>query len=136
MLAFCSLKIFLIPFNFVRQVMCLLEVVVHNAASQIDCPPHSAQITNSSDIELVDGTPSQTQVEPSTLEQGHIPDNNQSRDVEVPPSCAKQNDNVHEILTQLPDAELHNLCNILALEGLVFALPFYFIYIILHSVHK
>lgn len=103
---------------YLEQVMCLLEVVVNNAASQIDCPPHSAQITNSSDIELVDGTPSQTQVEPSTLEQVHIPDNNQRRDIEVPPSCAKQNDNVHEILTQLPDAELHNLCNILALEGL------------------
>jgi hypothetical protein len=136
MVAFGSLQIFLIPFHFVLQVLYLLEVVINNAASQVDCPPHSVQITNNSDIEFVDGTPYQTQVEPSTLEQGHIPDNNQSRDVEVPPSCAKLDVNVHAILTQLPDAELHNLCNILALEGLVFALPFYFIYLILDSFYK
>lgn len=103
---------------YLEKVLYLLEVVINNAASQVDCPPHSVQITNNSDIEFVDGTPYQTQVEPSTLEQGHIPDNNQSRDVEVPPSCAKLDVNVHAILTQLPDAELHNLCNILALEGL------------------
>lgn len=103
---------------YLEQVMCLLEVVVNNAASQIDYPPRSAQIANSSDVELVDGAPSQTQAEPSTLEQGHIQDNSQSKDVEVPASCARQDVNVHAILTQLPDAELHNLCNILALEGL------------------
>ncbi|CAN6195336.1 unnamed protein product [Urochloa humidicola] len=103
---------------YLEQVMCLLEVVVNNAASQIDYPPHPAQIANSSDVELVDGAPSQTQAEPSTLEQGHIEDNNQNKDIEVPTSCTRQDVNVHAILTQLPDAELHNLCNILALEGL------------------
>ncbi|CAN6217066.1 unnamed protein product [Urochloa humidicola] len=103
---------------YLEQVMCLLEVVVNNAASQIDYPPRPAQIANSSDVELVDGAPSQTQAEPSTLEQGHIEDNNQNKDIEVPTSCTRQDVNVHAILTQLPDAELHNLCNILALEGL------------------
>ncbi|XP_025799931.1 E3 ubiquitin-protein ligase UPL1-like isoform X2 [Panicum hallii] len=103
---------------YLEQVMCLLEVVVNNAASQIDYPPRSAQIANSSGVELADGAPPQTQVEPSTLEQGHIQDNDQSKDVEVPVSCARQDVNVHAILTQLPDADLHNLCNILALEGL------------------
>ncbi|RLN36122.1 E3 ubiquitin-protein ligase UPL1-like [Panicum miliaceum] len=101
---------------YLEQVMCLLEVVVNNAASQIDYPP--AQNANSSDVELADGAPSQTQVEPSTLEQGHIQDNDQSKDVEVPGSYARQDFNVHAILTELPDADLHNLCNILALEGL------------------
>ncbi|CAL5075279.1 unnamed protein product [Urochloa decumbens] len=92
---------------YLEQVMCLLEVVVNNAASQIDYPPRSVQIANSSDVELVDGAPSQTQTERSTLEQGHIEDNNRNQGV-----------NVHAILAHLPDAELHNLCNILALEGL------------------
>ncbi|KAG2642289.1 hypothetical protein PVAP13_2KG198574 [Panicum virgatum] len=104
---------------YLEQVMCLLEVVVNNAASQIDYPPRSTQIANSSGVELVaDGAPSQTQVEPSTLEQGHIQDNDQRKDVEVPTPCARQDVNVHAILTKLPDADLHNLCNILALEGL------------------
>jgi len=54
--------------------MCLLEVVVNNAASQIDYSPCSTQIANSSGVELVaDGAPSQTQLEPSTLEKGHYP---------------------------------------------------------------
>jgi len=111
--------------------MCLLEVVVNNAASQIDYSPRSTQIANSSGVELVaDGAPSQTQVEPSTLEQGHIQDNDQSKDVEVPTPCARQDVNVHAILTKLPDADLHNLCNILALEGLVFALHFFTYYYI------
>jgi len=110
--------------------MCLLEVVVNNAASQIDYPPRSAQIANSSGVELADGAPSQTQVEPSTLEQCHIQGNDQNKDVEVPASCARQDVNVHAILTQLPDADLYNLCNILALEGLVFALHFFTYYYI------
>lgn len=111
--------------------MCLLEVVVNNAASQIDYPLRSAQISNNSDVELDGGALSQTQAGPSSLEQDHIQDNNQSKDVEVPASCARQDVNVHAILTQLPDAELHNLCNILALEGLVgltlFILFYYYI---------
>jgi len=114
--------------------MCLLEVVVNNAASQIDYPPRSAQIANSSGVELADGAPSQTQVEPSTLEQCHIQGNDQNKDVEVPASCARQDVNVHAILTQLPDADLYNLCNILALEGLVFALHFF--YLLLHDMHR
>ncbi|KAL6600606.1 hypothetical protein ACP70R_045406 [Stipagrostis hirtigluma subsp. patula] len=103
---------------YLEQVMCLLEVVVNNAASKVDCQPGSAQIANSSDVEFAVGAESETQAEPSTLEQVHIQDSNQSKDVELPASVARQDVNVHDILTQLPDSELHNLCNILALEGL------------------
>ncbi|XP_062199173.1 E3 ubiquitin-protein ligase UPL1-like isoform X2 [Phragmites australis] len=103
---------------YLEQVMCLLEVIVNNAASKVDYPPRSAQFANSSDVELVNGAASQAQVEPSTLEQVRVQDNNQSKDVEVPASGARQDANVHDILTELPDAELHNLCSILALEGL------------------
>jgi E3 ubiquitin-protein ligase HUWE1 len=111
--------------------MCLLEVVVNNAVSRIDYPPRAAQIANSSDVELVDGAPSQTQAEPSSLEQGFIEDNGQSKDIEVPAAFARQDANVHAILTQLPDAELYNLCNILALEGLVFCFTLLIFYLII-----
>ncbi|KAK3132463.1 hypothetical protein QOZ80_6AG0522110 [Eleusine coracana subsp. coracana] len=103
---------------YLEQLMCLLEVVVNNAASKVDCPPQSAQIVNNSDIELVDGAPSQAQAEPSTLEQLHIQDNNQSKDVQELVLGRRQDAKVHDILTQLPDVELQNLCNTLALEGL------------------
>ncbi|XP_062194138.1 E3 ubiquitin-protein ligase UPL1-like isoform X2 [Phragmites australis] len=103
---------------YLEQVMCLLEVVVNNAASKVDYPSCSAQIPNCSDADLINGAPSQAQAEPSTLEEVHIQDNNQRKDVELQASGARQDVNVRDILTQLPDAELHNLCNILALEGL------------------
>ncbi|KAL6863751.1 hypothetical protein ACP4OV_016654 [Aristida adscensionis] len=93
---------------YLEQVMCLLEVVVNNAASKVDCQPRSAQI----------GAESETQAEPTTEEQVHIQGNDQIKDVELPASVARQGVNVQDILTQLPDSELHNLCNILALEGL------------------
>jgi hypothetical protein len=116
--------------------MCLLEVVVNHATSKVDYPPLSAQSANNSDIEFVDGEPSQAQAEPepSTLEQLHIQDNNQSKDVQVPVSGGRQDAKLHGILTQLPDVELQNLCNILALEGLVVNLSFLFWYMFLWNI--
>ncbi|KAK3129319.1 hypothetical protein QOZ80_6BG0477560 [Eleusine coracana subsp. coracana] len=110
--------LFLCSRVYLEQLMCLLEVVVNNAASKVDYPPQSAQIVNNSDIELVHGAPSQAQAEPSTLEQLHFQDNNQSKDVQELVLGPRQDAKVHDILTQLPDVELQNLCNTLALEGL------------------
>ncbi|XP_040383322.1 E3 ubiquitin-protein ligase UPL1-like isoform X1 [Oryza brachyantha] len=101
---------------YLEQLMCLLEVVVNNAASNVDYLPHSGQMVNTAGDE--NGAPIDTHGEPSTLEQVPIEENSQSKDVVVPASGPKQSVNVHDILTQLPDSELHNLCNILALEGL------------------
>lgn len=98
--------------------MCLLEVVVSNAASKVDYPPHSGQMVSTSVDE--NRAPIETHGEPSTMEQVPIQENSQNKDVVVPASGPQQSINVHDILTQLPDSELHNLCNILALEGLVF----------------
>uniref|UniRef100_A0A0E0EFS2 HECT-type E3 ubiquitin transferase n=1 Tax=Oryza meridionalis TaxID=40149 RepID=A0A0E0EFS2_9ORYZ len=101
---------------YLEQVMCLLEVVVSNAASKVDYPPHSGQMVSTSVDE--NGAPIETHGEPSTMEQVPIQENSQNKDVVVPASGPQQSINVHDILTQLPDSELHNLCNILALEGL------------------
>lgn len=101
---------------YLEQVMCLLEVVVSNAASKVDYPPHSGQMVSTSVDE--NRAPIETHGEPSTMEQVPIQENSQNKDVVVPASGPQQSINVHDILTQLPDSELHNLCNILALEGL------------------
>ncbi|KAL5205547.1 hypothetical protein ABZP36_033756 [Zizania latifolia] len=103
---------------YLEQVMCLLDVVVSNAASKVDYPPRSEQIANNSVGEFVNGAPVETRGEPSSLEQVPMKEISRSKDIRVPASGARQSINVHDILTQLPDSELRNLCNILALEGL------------------
>uniref|UniRef100_A0A0D9XBN6 HECT-type E3 ubiquitin transferase n=1 Tax=Leersia perrieri TaxID=77586 RepID=A0A0D9XBN6_9ORYZ len=101
---------------YLEQVMCLLEVVVSTAASKVDYTPSSGQVANTSLDE--NGTPIETHGQPPNLEQVPIQETSQSKDVVIAASGPKQSINVHDILTQLPDSELHNLCNILALEGL------------------
>lgn len=90
--------------------MSLLQVVVKNAVSKIDCLPPSG--------EAADGPENQdTQKCSSTSEQNSGPEMNQGPCTDVPSSGGKNCVSQYDLLLQLPDSGLHNLCSILAHEG-------------------
>ncbi|XP_038984362.1 E3 ubiquitin-protein ligase UPL1-like [Phoenix dactylifera] len=94
-----------------EQVMSLIQVVVNTVVSKIDCPPPSAQ--------AADGFANQeTQKDSSTLEQNPGLEKNQGPCLVVPSSGRNNPVSQYDLLLQLPDSDLHNLCTILAHEGL------------------
>lgn len=94
----------------VVQVMSLIQVIVNNAVSKIDCLPPSGQ--------AADGSENQdTQKDSSTLEQNPGLEKNQSPCLEVPSSGLNNPVSQYDLLLQLPDSDLRNLCTILAHEG-------------------
>lgn len=98
--------------------MCLLQVVVNNAVSKVDNLSRSGQAAGISEAQLANGALSNSQIDSSTPEQEHSKDLDQCPNAEVTPSSgAKQSVNLYDILVQLPESDLCNLCRILALEG-------------------
>nr|XP_010929052.1 E3 ubiquitin-protein ligase UPL1 isoform X2 [Elaeis guineensis] len=94
-----------------EQVMSLIQVVVNNAVSKIDCPPPSGQAADGSAIQ-------DTQKDSSTLEQNPDLEKNQGSCPAVPSLGRNNPVSQYDLLLQLPDSDLHNLCTILAHEGL------------------
>ncbi|XP_038983602.1 E3 ubiquitin-protein ligase UPL1-like isoform X2 [Phoenix dactylifera] len=106
-----NMPLFLRSNAHLEQVMSLLQVVVKNAVTKIDCLPPSG--------EAADGSQNQdTQKYSSTSEQNSGPEMDQGPCTEVPSSGGKNPVGQYDLLLQLPDSDLHNLCIILSHEGL------------------
>ncbi|XP_042519571.1 E3 ubiquitin-protein ligase UPL1-like isoform X2 [Macadamia integrifolia] len=101
-----------------EQVMGLLQVVVYTAASKVQCQPHSGQVTTNSQSVPVD----EASVDMEKSEPLSEPDPNQrlerSTSAEVPTSDGKKTFSPYDVFLQLPESDLHNLCSLLAHEGL------------------
>ncbi|KAG6513969.1 E3 ubiquitin-protein ligase UPL1-like isoform X1 [Zingiber officinale] len=100
-----------------EQVMCLLQVVVSNAVSEIDCEPCFGQGVGFSKTQLASGTTDDISENLSSKQRPSLEKNQKSSD-DVPSSSLKNTVNRHEIFLQLPKSDLCNLCRILAHEGL------------------
>lgn len=104
--------------------MGLLQVVVNNAASKVDCLPHSGRAVTESQALPDQGasgdTPSETPDTPNeTPTSKH--DSSQQLDKgagsEVSSSAEKRAVKPHDIFLLLPESDLCNLCSLLAHEG-------------------
>lgn len=96
--------------------MCLLQVVVSNAVSEIDCEPCYGQGAGFSETQLASGTTDDISENLSSKERPSLEKNQTSSD-DVPSSTLKNTVSRHEIFLQLPKSDLCNLCRILAHEG-------------------
>ncbi|XP_043690385.1 E3 ubiquitin-protein ligase UPL1-like isoform X2 [Telopea speciosissima] len=100
-----------------EQVMGLLQVVVYTAASKVECQPHSGQVTNSQSVPVDEASVDMQQNQPLSE-----PDPDQQLDrstsAEVPTSDGKKTFSPYDVFLQLPESDLHNLCSLLAHEGL------------------
>lgn len=104
-------------FKFVVQVMCLLQVVVNNAVSEIDCEPHFGQAPGCSEREAAALTSSDSKHDNLTSEQNLGLEMNPKPSAEASSLSLKSSVNRHDIFLQLPKSDMHNLCHILAHEG-------------------
>lgn len=96
--------------------MSLLHVVVNNAASKVDSElPCNQAATPSSQV--LTNEASDAQKDASTSEQDINHEPNKKSEAEVSTYAAKQVANPREILLQLPERELRNLCSLLSHEG-------------------
>ncbi|XP_072964095.1 E3 ubiquitin-protein ligase UPL1-like isoform X2 [Typha angustifolia] len=111
-----STPLFLRSSAHLEQVMCLLQVVVNNAVSKFDSLNHSGPVN--SETQLENEAPSHIPSDSSTHEQIPNQEVSQSSNSELPSSGAKRSLNLSDILLELPESYLCNLCSILALEGL------------------
>lgn len=96
--------------------MCLLQVVVSNTVSEIDCEPCFGQGVGFSETQLASGTTDDISENLSPKQRPNLEKNQKSSD-DVPSSSLKNTVNRHEIFLQLPKSDLFNLCRILAHEG-------------------
>uniref|UniRef100_A0A5B6YM25 HECT-type E3 ubiquitin transferase n=1 Tax=Davidia involucrata TaxID=16924 RepID=A0A5B6YM25_DAVIN len=100
-----------------EQVMGLLRVIVHTAASKLDSQSHSEQATASSQNMSGNGAASGVQKDPplSEVESNH---DDRKASAELLSSDGKRSVNMYNIFLQLPQSDLHNLCSLLGHEGL------------------
>ncbi|XP_077221899.1 LOW protein: E3 ubiquitin ligase-like protein isoform X2 [Tasmannia lanceolata] len=101
-----------------EKVMGLLQVVVNNAASKVDSHLLSGQSVANSQTLPDKGASSDTQKDPPTSEQNAEQELNKSSSSEASPSGGKKTINPYDILLQLPESDLSNLCSLIAHEGL------------------
>ncbi|XP_065003917.1 E3 ubiquitin-protein ligase UPL1 isoform X2 [Musa acuminata AAA Group] len=101
-----------------EQVMCLLQVVVNNAVSEIDCEPHFGQAPGCSEREAAALTSSDSKHDNLTSEQNPGLEMNPKPSAEASSLSLKSSVNRHDIFLQLPKSDMRNLCHILAHEGL------------------
>lgn len=94
--------------------MSLIQVVVNNAVSRIECQPRSRE-TDNCEAQATNESSNTTQKESSTSD-----DNSNPTKSEVPCSPGKRTSGPYEILLQLPNSDLRNLCSLLSHEGFVF----------------
>ncbi|KAG0451467.1 hypothetical protein HPP92_026407 [Vanilla planifolia] len=99
-----------------EQVMNLIQVIVYNAVSRIDCEPQS--IPDASNFETIkDISPSDGLKHSTVLEQNHAQDFNSSRS-NLQASSGEKSFSPYDIFLQVPKPDLCNLCQILAQTGL------------------
>ncbi|WOL17494.1 E3 ubiquitin-protein ligase [Canna indica] len=101
-----------------EQVMSLLQVVISNAVSEIDCDPCFNQAAGFSETQLATGTSFHDKRDNLTSERNSTVEKNQKSSVEEPCSSLKYSVSRHDIFLQLPKSDLRNLCRILAHERL------------------
>lgn len=102
--------------------MGLIQVIVYNASSKLECESHTDQAAaNSHDIshdEAIDGV----QKDVPLLE---VDSNRDDRSAESSASDGKREASAYDIFLQLPKADLHNLCSLLGHEGYVILACFF-----------
>lgn len=98
------------------QVMGLLQVVVYNAATKLDCQSQSDKETQNSENLATDEAGDDVKEDPSSLE----PESNEDNKcvaAESSSSDGKGSTDTYNIFLQLPQSDLCNLCSLLGREG-------------------
>ena len=109
--------------------MSLLQVVVNNAVSKVDSQPETGQASGSAEVLPENDAPSDTHKDPSALESNQPLDIDGNPIADVPSLGVKESMKPYDILSQLPETDLRNLCGILAHEGCAsqtLFLPFFY----------
>ncbi|KAH7660208.1 E3 ubiquitin-protein ligase HUWE1 protein [Dioscorea alata] len=110
--------LFLRSNSHLEKVMSLLQVVVNHAVSKVDSQPETGQASGSAEVLPENDAPSDTHKDPSTLESNQPLDIDGKPIADVPSLGVKETIKPYDILSQLPETDLRNLCGILAHEGL------------------
>lgn len=97
--------------------MGLLQVVVNNAASKVECQTHSVQSVTESQILPDPGASGDTPNETPTSKHDSNQEVDKGAGSEVSPSVEKKVVKPYDIFLQLPESDLRNLCSLLAHEG-------------------
>ncbi|XP_058115253.1 E3 ubiquitin-protein ligase UPL1 isoform X2 [Magnolia sinica] len=101
-----------------EQVMVLLQVVVNNAASKVESQPQPEQVPANSQTSSEKGASDETPKDPLPSDQISGQDSNKNASAEAFTSSGKKIVNPYDIILQLPESDLRNLCSLLAHEGL------------------
>lgn len=100
-----------------EQVMGLLQVVVHTAASKLDHQPQSEQATANAPDLSVNEASADVQIDPP-ISEPESKKEDKCAGADSSTSDGKKSVDTHNIFLQLPQPELRNLCSILGREGL------------------
>jgi hypothetical protein len=98
------------------QVMGLLQVVVHTAASKLDHQPQSEQATANAPDLSVNEASADVQIDPP-ISEPESKKEDKCAGADSSTSDGKKSVDTHNIFLQLPQPELRNLCSILGREG-------------------
>ncbi|KAL4185741.1 hypothetical protein AMTRI_Chr10g7440 [Amborella trichopoda] len=101
-----------------EQVIGLLQVVVNNAATKVKCQLHSRQVLDGSQSLPDKSAPSDTRKDGPASEQTELKEPEKSSTTNASTSGGKEEVNPYDVLLQLPESDLRNLCSLLAHEGL------------------
>ncbi|PKA67035.1 E3 ubiquitin-protein ligase UPL1 [Apostasia shenzhenica] len=112
-----SRPLFLCSNAHLEQVMALIQVIIDNAVTKIDCDSHPALVSNSSGTQI-DTVPSDSLRDSAIVEQN--PDKEAHPCLSNPQTSVvgKKSISPYGIFLQLPKTDLCNLCSILAHSGL------------------
>lgn len=101
---------------FLVQIMGLLQVVVYNAETKLDCQSQSDKETQNSQNPAADETSEDVKNVPSSLEPAANEDD-KCVGAESSTSDGKRSSDTYKIFLQLPQSDLCNLCSLLGREG-------------------